>query len=73
MDKYKDIYERYLKANQTWRFIFVDLLNDLIGWIGAIDELINYCMEHQELMDIMFTPEHKADIIRDFKVWELSW
>jgi hypothetical protein len=73
MDKYKDIYERYLKANQTWRFIFVDLLNDLIGWIGAIDELINYCMEHQELMDIMFTPEHKADIIKDFKVWELSW
>lgn len=73
MNKSKNIYELYLKANQTWRFVFIDVLEDLITWIDFINELTKSCIENKKTIDALFTHEHKKEILNDFEVWKLSW
>ena len=50
----------------------MDLLEDLIWGIDAINGFTNCCIENKEAIDVLFTPEHKRDILKDFKIWELS-
>lgn len=67
----KNIYQYYLQTTEIGKLTYLDVLQDILNWIDGFNAILWVCSK-SDTMKLIFDEEMRKELIRDFKIRELS-